>query len=210
MATKVWLVSHAANADLRAGVLAAEAGSREGFETLDARAIAAVKTWRTRWLESIAGSGDAPLVLTSPAPVARASASAAGFEAQIENALAQTAYGAWAGCRLNDIAQNTPDALAAWTHDPSFRPPGGGESFDDLRKRVGVWLDALPAAGDQGNQGNQGNAPVIAFTHASVIRAAVLHALGAPSATFLQLEIAPLSVTALRRSAQGWVWVAAN
>ncbi len=76
-----------------------------------------------------------------------------------------------------------------------------------MRKRVGVWLDALPAAG---NQGNQGNAPVIAFTHASVIRAAVLHALGAPSATFRQLEIAPLSVTTLRRSAQGWVWVAAN
>ncbi|NIE65071.1 histidine phosphatase family protein [Burkholderia sp. Ax-1719] len=205
MATKVWLISHAANADLRAGVLATEAGSDEGVETaLDARAIAAVEAWRTRWQALIAGSGDAARVLTSPAPVARASARAAGFDAQIEHALADTAFGAWAGCRLNDIAQHAPEALAAWTRDPSFQPPGGGESFDDVRKRVGAWLDALPEAE------NKDNAPVIAFTHASVIRAAVLHALGAPSATFRQLEIAPLSVTTLRRSAQGWVWVAAT
>lgn len=204
MAMKVWLVSHAANADLRAGVFSAAASSGDDVEALDARAIDAVGAWRARWHACIVAGGDAPRVLTSPAPIARASASAAGFEAQVEDALADTAYGAWAGCRLNDIARDAPDALAAWTRDPAFQPPGGGESFDDVRKRVGAWLDALP------NTADRANAPVIAFTHASVIRAAVLHALSAPSDAFRRLEIAPLSVAALRRSAQGWVWVAAT
>jgi broad specificity phosphatase PhoE len=205
MTTKVWLVSHAANADLRAGVMGlAASGSSDELEALDARATDAIEAWRARWQAFIAADGNTPRVLTSPAPVARASAAAAGFDAQIENALADTAYGTWAGCRLNDIARDTPDALAAWTRDPAFRPPGGGESFDGVCKRVGAWLDALPASGDNAN------APVVSFTHASVIRAAVLHALGAPSGLFRQLEIAPLSVTTLRRSAQGWVWVAAS
>jgi broad specificity phosphatase PhoE len=204
MTTKVWLVSHAANADLRAGVMGAAApASSDELETLDARATDAIEAWRVRWQAFIAADNNVPRVLTSPAPVARASAVAAGFDAHIENALADTAYGAWAGRRLNDVARDTPEALAAWTRDPAFRPPGGGESFDDVRKRVGAWLDALPT-------GDNADAPVIAFTHASVIRAAVLHALGAPSATFRQLEIAPLSVTMLRRSAQGWMWVAAS
>ncbi len=201
MATKVWLVSHAANAALRAGIFAASGAGDDGFaEALDARALEAIQMWRSRWYAAIVGSGAAARVLTSPAPIAQASAAAAGFESQIEPALAETAYGAWAGHRLTDIARDVPDALAAWTRDPAFQPPGGGESFDDVRKRVSAWLDALPDA----------DKPLIAFTHASVIRAAVLHALGAPSAAFRQLEIAPLSVTALRRSAHGWMWIAAT
>ncbi|HEV3431003.1 MAG TPA: histidine phosphatase family protein [Paraburkholderia sp.] len=204
MATKVWLVSHAANAALRAGVFAsAEVGDGTHAEALDTRALDAIEAWRRRWHACVVGDvdGGTACVLSSPAPVALASALAAGFaDVRIESALADTAYGAWAGRRLIDIAQDAPDALAVWTRDPVFRPPGGGESFEDVRARVGAWLHALPDA----------DAPIIAFTHASVIRAAVLHALGAPSATFRQLEIAPLSVTALRRSAQGWVWVAAT
>ncbi len=201
MATKVWLISHAANAALRAGVLSAGiSGADEPVESLDARAVEAMDAWRARWHAPILASArGAARVLTSPAEIAQASATAAGFEAVVAPALAETAYGEWAGRRLIDIARGTPDALAAWTRDPAFRPPGGGESFDDVRARVGAWLDALP----------QIDEAIVAFTHASVIRAAVLHALGAPSATFRQLEIAPLSVTALRRTAQGWVWMAA-
>ncbi|WP_321953269.1 histidine phosphatase family protein [Paraburkholderia bannensis] len=205
MATKVWLVSHAANADLRAGVLAA-AGAGDGavaeaLDSLDTRAKAAIEAWRTRWYATVTENGDVARALTSPATIAQASAHAAGFDAAIEDALADTAFGAWTGRRLTDIANETPEALGAWTRDPAFRPPGGGESFDDVRLRVSDWLDALPA---------DTHAPIVAFTHASVIRAAVLHALGAPSSTFRQLEIAPLSVTALRRNANGWVWIAAT
>lgn len=204
MPTTVWLVSHAANAALRSGTFPrAPVAGEDAEEALDARALEALAAWRERWHARLGGgerNGEALRALTSPAAIARASARAAGFAgAKPGNALADTAFGAWQGKRLADLAHEAPEALAAWTRDPAFRPPGGGESFDDVRARVGAWLDAIPDSGPN----------LIAFTHASVMRAAILHALGAPSSCFRSIEIAPLSVTALRRTQQGWVWLAA-
>ncbi|MDI7047409.1 histidine phosphatase family protein, partial [Escherichia coli] len=47
---------------------------------------------------------------------------------------------------------------------------------------------------------------VVAVTHAPVIRAAIVHALGASPAIFSRIEIAPLSMIELRRSRRGWIW----
>ena len=207
MSTTVWLVSHAANAALRSGtfpqVPEVPVPGDDAEEALDSRALEALAAWRERWHARLAGGnrqGEAPRALTSPAAIARVSARAAGFAgATASDALAETDFGAWQGRRLTDLAHEAPEALAAWTRDPGFRPPGGGESFDDVRVRVGAWLDAVPFPGRH----------VIAFTHANVIRAAILHALGAPSTGFRSIEIAPLSVVALRRTQHGWVWLAA-
>ncbi|WP_343675503.1 histidine phosphatase family protein [Paraburkholderia heleia] len=207
MSTTVWLVSHAANAVLRSGTFPqAPEGPVPGDdaeEALDARALDALAAWRGRWHARLAFGprhGEAPRALTSPAAIARASARAAGFAgATPSDALAETAFGAWQGQRMTDLARVAPEALAAWTRDPGFRPPGGGESFDDVCARVGAWLDGLSGSRHD----------VIAFTHASVIRAAILHALGAPSRGFRSIEIAPLAVTALRRTQHGWVWLGA-
>ncbi|PYE22387.1 histidine phosphatase family protein [Paraburkholderia silvatlantica] len=207
MSTTVWLVSHAANAVLRSGTFPqapdVPVPGDDAEEALEARALEALAAWRERWHARLAignRNGEALRALTSPAAIARASARAAGFAgATPSDALAETAFGAWQGRRMTDLAREAPEALAAWTRDPGFRPPGGGESFDDVRARVGAWLDALPGSGHN----------VIAFTHASVIRAAILHALGAPSPGFRSIEIAPLSATALRRTQHGWVWLAA-
>lgn len=199
--TTIWLVCHAANAALRAGTFprAPDAGGNEEEHTLDARACEAIDAWRTHWQALLVSADDAaPRALTSPAAIARASAQAAGFAPERTDALADAAYGAWQGQRLADVARDAPEALAAWTHDPGFRPPGGGESFDDVRARVAAWLDALPET----------EKTIVTFTHAPVIRAAILHALDAPSASFRRVEIAPLAVTTLRRSLQGWTWVA--
>ncbi|SDC41728.1 histidine phosphatase family protein [Paraburkholderia lycopersici] len=203
MPTTVWLVSHAANAALRSGIFPhARASGGDAGQALDARAIEALDAWRARWHVRLADGdgGAAPRVLTSPAAIARASAQAAGFhDAAQSDALADAAYGAWQGKRLMDLARDAPEALAAWTRDPGFRPPGGGESFDDVRLRVSAWLDAHAHSERR----------VVAFTHATVIRAAILHALGAPSACFRSVDIAPLAVTALRRAPHGWIWGAA-
>lgn len=199
--TTIWLVCHAADAALRTGTFprTPDAGGNEEGQTLDARACEAIDAWRRRWQTVLVNAAAAaPRALTSPAAIARASAQAAGFVPERVDALADAAYGAWQGQRLADVAREAPEALAAWTRDPAFRPPGGGESFDDVRSRVAVWLDALPEA----------EKTIVAFTHAPVIRAAVLHALDAPSASFRRVEIAPLSVVALRRTTQGWVWLA--
>lgn len=200
--TTVWLVCHAADAALRAGTFPRAPGAdHDEDEALDARAIEAIDAWRVHWQARLAGvDAEAPLALASPAAIARASARAAGFAPEHTDALADAHYGAWSGRRLADVAREAPEALAAWTRDPAFKPPGGGESFDDVRRRVASWLGSLSCA----------EKTIVAFTHAPVIRAAILHALNAPSASFRQVEIAPLSVTALRRSRQGWGWVAAR
>ncbi|WP_321914170.1 histidine phosphatase family protein [Paraburkholderia sp. J11-2] len=204
MPTTVWLISHAANAAQRSGTFPqAPVADDEAEEALDARALAALAAWRERWHARLAGgerNGEAQRAVTSPAAIARACAHAAGFAgATPVGALADTAFGAWQGKRLADLAHEAPDALATWTRDPAFRPPGGGESFDDVRERVSAWLDAIPSSATD----------MVAFTHASVMRAAILHALGAPSSGLRSIEIAPLSVVALRRSQHGWVWLAA-
>ncbi|WP_233881805.1 histidine phosphatase family protein [Paraburkholderia flagellata] len=203
MPTTVWLVSHAANAALRSGTFPrAPVAGDDAEEALDTRALEALAAWCERWharLERGERNGEALRVLTSPAAIARASARAAGFTAATPgDALADTAFGAWQGKRIADLAHEAPEALVAWTRDPAFRPPGG-ESFDDVRARVSAWLDAIPDS----------EPDVVAFTHASVMRAAILHALGAPSSGFRSIEIAPLSVTALRRTQHGWAWLAA-
>jgi broad specificity phosphatase PhoE len=44
----------------------------------------------------------------------------------------------------------------------------------------------------------------IAVTHASIIRAAVIHAIDAMPRSFRRIDIAPLSLTALRRNNGRW------
>lgn len=210
MTTKVWLVSHAANAALRAGTFAVTARedaheAHEAAEALDARSAAAMEAWRERWLARI---GRSARVIASPAAIAVATARAAGFAAagiERSHALAEAGFGAWQGRRLVDIAQEAPDALAAWTRDAAFRPPGG-ESFDDVRVRLGAWLDAL--ASQSPSSSSSPCETAVAFASASVLRAAILHALEAPSASWRAIEIAPLDVVLLRRAREGWVWVA--
>lgn len=218
MTTKVWLVSHAANAALRAGTFAVTARedaheAHEAAEALDARSAAAMEAWRERWLARI---GRSARVIASPAAIAVATARAAGFAAagiERSHALAEAGFGAWQGRRLVDIAQEAPDALAAWTRDAAFRPPGG-ESFDDVRVRLGAWLDALASQSPSSSPSpspSSSSSPcetTVAFASASVLRAAILHALEAPSASWRAIEIAPLDVVLLRRAREGWVWVA--
>lgn len=182
MDTRVLLVSHAATSAMRQGRFPAD-------DPLDARGVADASAWRERWL--LIG---AAVALSSPAACACDTAQALGLEVRVTPELAEMDYGQWRGRRLADIADETPHELAAWTRDPDAAPPGG-ESFVQVLARVSGWLDSLDET-----------ASVIAITHASVIRAALIHALNAPAASFARIEIAPLSLIELRRSARGWTW----
>ncbi|HEX7932203.1 MAG TPA: histidine phosphatase family protein, partial [Paraburkholderia sp.] len=147
-------------------------------------------------------AGDA-LAFVSPAVCARDTASALGFTATVEPGLADLDYGAWRGLRLADLAADMPDELAAWTRDPEAAPHGG-ESFGQLVKRIGEWLDALNVAPDCATNHTR---DIVAVTHAPVMRAAIVHVLGASPAIYSRIEIAPLAVVTLQRSQQrGWTW----
>jgi len=194
MDTRLLLISHASTAAMRAGRFPAD-------DPLDARGLAEAAAARARL-----SIPDDAAVFVSPAVCARDTAPALGLgaAASVDERLADMDYGLWHGRRLADLAVEAPHDLAAWTHDPDAAAHSG-ESFSQLVKRVGQWLDALNGALSEGViLGNTQN--VVAVTHAPVIRAAIVHALGAPPAVFPRIEIAPLSLVELRRSRRGWTW----
>jgi broad specificity phosphatase PhoE len=131
----------------------------------------------------------------------------------VEPALADLDYGAWHGRSLIELASESPDDVAAWTRDPDAAPHGG-ESFAQLVVRIGHWLESpegvlntqgvTDATGTSGASGQAQH--VVAITHAAVMRAAIVHALGASPAAFTRIEIAPLSAIELRHSRRGWSW----
>ncbi|MBB5406551.1 broad specificity phosphatase PhoE [Paraburkholderia sp. HC6.4b] len=200
MDTRLLLVSHAATAAQRAGRFPAD-------DPLDARGRVEAEAARPRLALPADGA-----VFTSPAASARETAVALGLSATPADALADTDYGKWRGQRLADIADATPRELAAWTREPDAAPPGG-ESFGQLVQRVGEWLDAQQADLRSCNAVNEASfaasaqgRTIVAVTHATLLRAAIVHALGASPTVFCRIEIAPLSVVELRHSRRGWSW----
>lgn len=183
MRTRLLLISHPATAAQRKGVFPAD-------EPLDARGSEEAAVFRDAHVEMLC----AGLAYSSPALCAQETANALGLDAAVEPDLADVDYGSWRGRRLMELAQEAPDALAAWTRDPSAAPHGG-ESFDDVMARVGRWLNRL-----------QHDGIAIVVTHAPVMRAAILHAMQMPSASFARIEIPPLALVELRCGERGWTW----
>jgi len=136
-------------------------------------------------------------VLTAPARAARETAQAGGLDAEVEMALRDCDYGRWRGLASKDVAEREPDAFAAWLGDPAAAPHGG-ESVAALIERVGAWLTQSLAR----------ESATLAVTHASVVRAAVVNALGAGASTFARVDVAPLSLARLSGHAGRWNLVA--
>jgi broad specificity phosphatase PhoE len=130
--------------------------------------------------------------LTSPELRTRQTAEALGLNADVEPRLRDCDYGSWSGESLKDIRAREPEAVAAWLGDPQATPHGG-ESVLGLMQRVAGWL-----LGEQASQRS------IVVTHSAIIRAAILHAIGAPPQSFWRIDIAPLSITRLSGDGSRW------
>ncbi len=142
------------------------------------------------------GRGDA---LSSPALRARETAAAAGLDATVEPLIGECDFGAWAGRTLAEVHEDDPDGTTAWMTDP-HACPHGGESLAALLGRVAGWMDTQAA--------RDGRA--IAFTHAGVVKAAVVHALGAPAMAFWRVDVAPLALTELHAHDGRWTVTRVN
>ncbi|NEB75543.1 histidine phosphatase family protein, partial [Streptomyces sp. SID14478] len=70
----------------------------------------------------------------------------------------------------------------------------GGESVTQVCARVAGWLDGVPG----------GAGRLVAVVEPDVVRAAVVHATGAPLAAFWRLDVAPLTVTELSGRLGRW------
>ncbi len=95
-------------------------------------------------------------------------AAALSLDPVVDPMLRDCDYGRWGGRRLTQVQSEQPDGVAAWLVDVDAAPHGG-ESIRTLLGRVAIWLDEHDRDGGHG----------VAVTHATVISAAILHAIGA-------------------------------
>lgn len=176
---RLTLISHAGTEAMRLGRLPADE-PLDGAGARQAAALAgAIRT----------GGG----ILTAPARCARQTALALGLDAAIDAELRDVEVGSWAGRGLQALLAEDAAALEAWLHDPAFAPPGG-ESFLQLVARTAAWLERH--AGPSGR--------LVVISHAAVLRAAIVHALGAPASVGQRIDIAPLSLVVLTHGGTHW------
>jgi broad specificity phosphatase PhoE len=95
--------------------------------------------------------------------------------------------GAWTGRPFDELD------LHDWRRDPTF-DAHGGESLTALAARaaglLGEWHDRTGR--------------LAAVTHAALIKAMVVHALGAPPEAAWDIDVRPASVTELHSTSKGW------
>jgi broad specificity phosphatase PhoE len=178
MATRLSLVCHAAL------VLRPEIRF-PGDEPADPQALAAASA-------IVPSLGRFARLCTAPELRARQTAEAIGAAAIVVPVLCDCDYGSWRDRSLDEVGAGDPAGTASWLADPAAAPHGG-ESILDLLHRVSSWLESGVEAGH-----------TVAVTHPAVIRAAIVHALGAPPAAFWRIDVEPLALADLRRNAGRW------
>jgi broad specificity phosphatase PhoE len=174
---RVTLICHGATAATRSAAFPRD-------EPLEARAVK-----RAAALSGFVARGDR--AFTSPALRARQTAEALLLNALTHPALRDCDYGRWAGRKLEDVQAAEPNSVAAW-HSDFTAAPHGGEPLADLLDRVSTWLDETLS----------GDGHTIAVTHPAVIRAAIIHVLDAPIASFWRIDVYPLSFIELGGNGQ--------
>ncbi|MFJ4713541.1 histidine phosphatase family protein [Streptomyces sp. NPDC088785] len=194
MTRRVWFVPPALNASLR------QARFDDGA-ALDPAGRAAAR--------AAAPALPAPArAVASGSPRCRETAALLGLGApSTPEALAAPDTGSWRGRTLAEVSGSSPEEVGRWLGDPAFRA-GGGESVADVCARVAGWLDALDAPGVPGAPGGSAAGAdaglVIGVVEPELVRAAVVHALGAPLSAYWRCDVAPLTVTELSGRAGRW------
>ncbi len=130
---------------------------------------------------------------SSPALRARQTAAALGLDGLAEPAFRECDYGRWQGKSIADLNHGDPEALALWMLDVDAAPHGG-EALSAVFARVGGWM--------RDHVGDGGHA--VAVTHATVIRAAILHALQAPPSAFWSIDVEPLGIVEMTSDGRRW------
>jgi broad specificity phosphatase PhoE len=183
MTMRLHLLCAASTASVSAVAFAAD-------EPLDAKGRESLST-----LSRLLPSCD--IILRSPALCARQTADGLALVSSIEPLLRDCDFGRWAGRPLEDVEAAEPASVADWVRNPRAAPHGG-ESFADVTKRVGGWMDQMLTQ----------SGSVLAITHGVVIRAAIAHTLGAGPEAFRHIDIAPL--TRAKLSGGGGRWTLAS
>ncbi|MDE1188045.1 MAG: histidine phosphatase family protein [Pantoea sp.] len=127
----------------------------------------------------------------APELAAQQTALALGLAGRSVQALAEPAYGLWAGMPIKAVIMQHSEDFQRWL---AGEAAPGGEGMAQLVARTGAWLSGSIAD----------RQPQCAIVSAVVIRAMVIGLLGAPASAFQLIDIAPLSITTLRGDGKRW------
>lgn len=118
---------------------------------------------------------------------ATTAARALGLDVTIDEDLIETDFGAWEGLTFAEAAARDPELHRRWLYDTGALPPGG-ESFDDVLRRVRRCRDRIIAAYPGEN--------VLVVSHVTPIKSLLRMALDAGSGILyrLHLDLASLSI----------------
>ncbi|HEU4515128.1 MAG TPA: bifunctional RNase H/acid phosphatase [Nocardioidaceae bacterium] len=108
---------------------------------------------------------------------------------EVEEGLAEAAFGTWEGLTFHEVQQAYPDDLDAWLGSLDVAPGGHGDSFEEMDRKVRRTRDRILST-------YPGQA-VLAVTHVTPIKLLVRMALGAPLDSVYKMELAPASVTVI-------------
>ena len=133
---------------------------------------------------SLAASGGADLIVSSPLQRARltaeAVAAATGAPVQVDEGWIEADFGEWEGLSYAEAMERWPGEVTAWMKDTSVAPPGG-ESFSAAGRRVLAALGRLLARAQPGR--------VVVVSHVTPMKTVLRHALLAPPAALRRMHL---------------------
>jgi len=117
---------------------------------------------------------------------ATAIADALGTSVGTDDGLLEIDFGEWEGRTFAEVKQRWKAERKAWRTDSSVAPPGG-ESVDQVARRVRAARDRLVAANPGGT--------VIAVSHVTPIKLLLCAALAAPTSSVFRMHLDTASVS---------------
>ncbi|MGI5352152.1 bifunctional RNase H/acid phosphatase [Streptomyces sp. CA-250714] len=149
--------------------------------------------------ESLAARGTVQAVVSSPLrrcqETAATVADRLGLSVRTDEGLRETDFGAWEGLTFAEVRERHAEDLEAWLASPTARPTGGGESFEEVARRVAVTRDKLLA--------RYAGRTVLLVTHVTPVKTLVRLALGAPPESLFRMELSAASLSAVAYYADG-------
>jgi len=143
--------------------------------------------------EYLARRGGVDAIVASPLQRARATAERVaadlGLAVQLEDGFRECDFGEWDGLRFDEVQSRWPQELAAWLASTSVAPPGG-ESLDDVARRVRVALDGVLS--------RCAGSSVLIVAHVTPIKTVVRLALDAPPHSVNRTHLASASLTTVQ------------
>ena len=191
--TEVIFVRHGHSAHTEKNLVAGGDGadpelSELGFMEAEATAefiSQAPAAWKLSLANPIVVSSD----MLRTRQTATAIANRLGAEMKIEPRIREVYFGEWNGLTNEELFSKDQELLDSWRGSLDFRPPGG-ESVNDLLRRVSPFIDEL--------REQYANRTVIVVSHMMPTRAMTHSIMGSDPSYLWSASFAPASVSAFR------------